>query len=74
MRLAIEYNGVQHYKYSPYFHRNKESFHNQKYRDYMKKVMCKDNGITLIEVPYTIKPDDIESYLEKELVKFGFLK
>ena len=31
--LALEYNGIQHYKYTPYFHKNKESFLNQKYRD-----------------------------------------
>lgn len=73
LRLAIEYNGVQHYKYVPYFHKNYEAFKNQKYRDYMKNQMCKENGITLIEVPYTVKIDDIKVYLVKELKKRGYL-
>ena len=72
LRLALEYNGAQHYKYIPYFHKNKEAFLNQKYRDEMKRTKCKENGIRLIEVPYTVKPSELESYVDKELVKFGF--
>jgi hypothetical protein len=72
LRLAIEYNGRQHYYYIPFFHKNKEAFLNQKYRDDMKRRICKDNGITLIEVPYTVKIKDIESYLIKEIRKAGY--
>ena len=70
--LAIEYNGAQHYKYIPYFHRNKEAFANQKYRDEMKRTKCRENGILLIEVPYTVSHEKIPIFLEKELVKLGF--
>ena len=72
LRLALEYNGAQHYKYIPYFHKNKEAFLNQKYRDEMKRTKCKENGIHLIEVPYTVKPYDLEEYVDKELIRFGF--
>jgi hypothetical protein len=72
LRLALEYNGAQHYKYIPYFHRNKEAFLNQKYRDEMKRTKCIQNGITLIEVPFTVKPHEIESYVNRELIRFGF--
>lgn len=67
LKLAIEYNGKQHYKYIPYFHSNKESFYNNKYRDEMKKQLCKDAGIKLIIVPYTVKTKDIEKYIENEM-------
>ena len=70
LKLAVEYNGIQHYKYVPYFHKTKESFYNQKYRDYVKRDLCKKNGIVLIEVPYTVKVQDIEEYLKKELKKY----
>ena len=72
LRLGVEYNGVQHYKFSPYFHNSKEAFMNQKYRDDMKRRMCKDNGIMLIEVPYTVKQQDIEAHLIRELTYLGF--
>lgn len=72
LRLGLEYSGVQHYKYSPYFHKNKEAFYNQKYRDDMKKRMCKENGVILIEVPYTVKIENISNFIKSELRKNGF--
>jgi len=74
LRLAVEYSGIQHYKYIPFFHRNKEAFLNQKYRDDMKRRICGDNGITLIEVPYSVKTKNIESYLTDRLREFKFLR
>lgn len=74
LNLAIEYSGVQHYKFTPYMHRNKEAFRNQQYRDYMKATMCKENGINLIVVPYTVKLEDIEGYLVRELKRLNYLK
>lgn len=72
LRLAVEYNGAQHYKYIPYFHKNKEAFLNQKYRDDMKRRMCKQEGICLIEVPNTVKKEEIYNYLVKQLRKNGY--
>ena len=65
--LAVEYNGRQHYDYVPFFHTNKEAFLNQKYRDELKRRMCVDNNVILIEVPYNVKVDDIEEYIVNEL-------
>lgn len=73
LRLAVEYNGKQHYEYTPYFHKNKEHFLNQKYRDELKRRMCRDNKITLIEVPYTIKQTEIANYLQNKLYLLGIL-
>jgi hypothetical protein len=72
MKLGVEYNGVQHYKFSPYFHTSNDAFMNQKYRDDMKRRKCQDNNVTLIEVPYTIKHKDIEGHLIRELTYLGY--
>ena len=72
LNLAAEYNGVQHYKYVPFFHKNKEAFRNQQYRDELKRRMCKDNKINLIEVPYTVKICDIETYVRQQLKLIGY--
>ena len=71
LQLAVEYNGEQHYKYIPFFHKNKEAFYNQKYRDEIKRIRCRDLGIKLIEVPYT-ELNNIENYLKKELINLGY--
>lgn len=72
--LGVEFNGAQHYNYNKFFHKNKEAFYNQKYRDYIKKRLCQDNGITLIDIPYTVKPEMIEKFLISELYKKGFVR
>ena len=73
LKLGLEYNGRQHYEYSSFFHKNKEDFLNQKYRDIIKKNMCKDNNVILIEVPYTVNIEDIEYYIITKLKDIGYL-
>jgi hypothetical protein len=56
LNIAFEYNGVQHYEYSPFFHQhNIENFESQKIRDLKKLEYCRDNNIHLIVIPYTLK-------------------
>lgn len=73
LRLALEYQGQQHYKYIPHFHKNKEAFRNQQYRDELKRRMCKDNKINLIEVPHTVKTHEIEPFIKNKLRMFGYI-
>lgn len=64
LKLAVEYNGKQHYEYVPHFHRQgKEQFRNQQYRDEIKRMLCRENGIRLIEIPHTVKLEDLESFI-----------
>jgi hypothetical protein len=72
LKLGLEYSGAQHYKYVPFFHSSKEAFLNQKYRDELKRRMCIDNGVKLIEVPYTVKYEQVENYVINELKKNGY--
>lgn len=74
LKLAIEYSGRQHYEYVPFFHKNYEAFLNQRYRDEMKKNKCKEAGITLIEVPYKIKHEEIPQFIKTKSIELGFLK
>lgn len=67
LKLAVEYNGRQHYAYSPYFHATKHEFYNLRYRDEIKRRLCREKGIHLIIVPYTIQVDKIESYIKNKL-------
>ncbi len=69
--IAVEYNGIQHEKYIPYFHKNKECFYNQKYRDFMKQKLCEENSIILITVPHTIKICNIKDFLLRELNRYN---
>ena len=71
-KIGVEYQGRQHYEFVPYMHNNNYAvFLNQKYRDELKRMKCKENGILLIEVPHKVKEADIETYLRKELARNG---
>lgn len=58
--IAVEYNGEQHYKFPSSYHKTKEQFINQVYRDRLKRKLCDEHGIYLISVPYWV--DMFESY------------
>lgn len=51
-KIAIEYQGYQHYIFPNYFHTSKEEFYSQQNRDLLKREYCKLNGIYLIEIPF----------------------
>lgn len=71
LRIAVEHNGAQHYKYCPLFHKNgPQDLEKQQRRDKLVKELCDENDITLIVVPYTVK--DIRDYLKKELVSLEY--
>jgi hypothetical protein len=74
LKLAIEYNGRQHYEYTPFMHSTRETFYAQQYRDLIKQELCRKNNIHLITVPYKIPESDIPAFLENELTQLNFRK
>jgi hypothetical protein len=73
LKLAVEYNGAQHYHLNQKFHNgSRDRFQNQQYRDYIKKTKCKEHGIDLIIVPYTIPNNRVGEYLLNELTQRGY--
>jgi len=50
--ILIEYNGIQHYKYTDFFQRTKKSFMEQKKRDKKKYALAKKNGFSVVIFKY----------------------
>lgn len=67
LALGVEYNGRQHYEYTPFWHKSQAEFKNQKYRDQMKALLCRQNDVLLITVPYTVKNDKMVDYIYHEI-------
>ncbi len=65
LRIGFEYNGEQHYKFTPAFHKSEKDFIKQQKRDELKRVIAKEKDIKLI----TIKYDEVlsEDLIEKKL-------
>lgn len=53
-KIAIEYSGEQHFVFPSRFHKSEKEFYDQVYRDNIKEILSKKNGIKLIVVPYTV--------------------
>lgn len=52
LKIAFEYDGIQHFEYNEHFHGNKENFLKARRRDSEKDEQCEQQGITLIRVAY----------------------
>lgn len=71
LALAVEVQGEAHYHYNRLFHKTYQSFLDQRYRDNLKRLKCKQHGVILVEVPYIVPPEQIETFLRIELKKVG---
>lgn len=57
LALAFEHQGRQHYYQIDHFHSSKNQFLKRQSDDIRKKLLCKENNITLIEIPQI--PDEL---------------
>ena len=72
LNMAFEYQGAQHYKLVPYWHRTEDALHAQQERDAKKRHLCKLNGVALLEIPYTYsieKPDKLFEYIVELVIE-----
>ncbi len=70
IKLAFEYNGPQHYEFSPNIHTSMDEFNHQKDKDNIKKEIAEYFDISLIEfpyyeAPYMEDPEMIQNYILK---------
>lgn len=63
LKIACEYNGIQHYKWPNQYSMTREEFLAQNRRDNFKIDTCDAMGIYLITVPYNVPYDLIPDYI-----------
>jgi len=64
-QIAIEYDGVQHYEFTPHFHKDISSFRYQQSLDRFKDAVMDTMGINMIRIRYDESVD--KNSLEKKL-------
>lgn len=67
LRIGLEYQGVQHRKYTKWYHRSIDDFKKQVERDNYKKKRLEEENIFMIYVPDTVKYKDLEKYIREKL-------
>lgn len=73
LKIAFEYNGEQHYNSISYFGGDKKLIEQQK-RDRHTESLCKEQGINLIVIPYTVKYKNIYSFIVDKFPEYNFEK
>jgi len=63
LKIAVEYNGVQHYEWPNFTGQTQEEFIKQVRRDQFKRERCEEEDVYLITVPYTVPLPLIREYL-----------
>ena len=62
LKYLLEFNGEQHYKFKPFFHKTEEDFLVSQLRDVLKKDYCEKNNIPLYIIKYD---EDINEKINK---------
>jgi hypothetical protein len=57
LKMAVEYDHMQHFTAKSKFHTNKDDFYAQRYRDNLKNKYCKERDIMLVRVTCFNKTD-----------------
>lgn len=68
LNIALEYQGVQHIKYLPHFHKTEKNFKDQLLRDQMKARICRERGIKLIII-YHYEIENGDDILDSDILK-----
>lgn len=73
LEIAFEYHGRQHYEDIGFFQSENYTLEKRKKMDQLKRKLCDNNGVTLIEIPYFICENDeykkVISYIIQECKK-----
>jgi len=68
LNLGFEFNGLQHYEPVDFFG-GERAFNKQKKLDKKKKLLCDENGVTLIEIRYDAETNQIQEIVKNILAE-----
>lgn len=68
--IALEYNGIQHYKWPNFTGQTREQFEAQVRRDLFKRKKCEDLGIKLIVIRYDVPITQLEEKIVEQLYDY----
>lgn len=67
LRIAFEYNGKQHYVFPNSYHKTKEEFEQQVWRDEFKAKECRKRGVNLLVIPYDLEEEKFYDYIKANI-------
>jgi hypothetical protein len=71
LKLAFEYQGVQHFIHNEFFHREAKDLEQRKLDDDLKARLCHEHGVHLIVIPYTLPLSDVPEHVHQIMQERG---
>ena len=71
LKLGLEVQGMQHYVYPNSWHKSRAEWEEQIFRDRLKEASCKQIGVTLVHVPFTVQQKDVEGFIRQEIQRLS---
>jgi len=72
LKVAFEYQGQQHFDTKGVYGGTEEQLRHRKRIDGTKRRLCRAQSIFLVEIAYTVKPEDFKEELHKELRRLEY--
>src|ERR1019366_1393612 len=72
LKIAFEHQGTQHFQKTRMFTKDENTFDKRKEHDEIKRKLCKEKGIHLIEIPEVnkyLKVTELKNYIKEECLK-----
>jgi len=67
IKLAFEYDGAQHSKFTPAFHSSEEKFKYQYVKDKWKNKRCNEEGVIVIRIPHNVSETRLVDFICRTL-------
>jgi hypothetical protein len=71
LKLAFEFQGIQHYQFSQKWHGSLQEFQRQRDRDAEKVVACQQHGVALLVIPHFIT--QLGVHIRARLTEMGYI-
>lgn len=74
LKLAFEYQGVQHFRHNDFFHRGGvKDLDQRKQDDYLKVRLCHEHGVHLVVIPHTLTLSEVPNHVHRIMRERGLL-
>jgi hypothetical protein len=67
LNLAFEYQGQQHYRVVRQFKMDESDLERGRYRDDLKKTLCQEHNLSLLEIPYSVDVLELPEWIYRAI-------
>ena len=71
LKIGFEYHGQQHYRFVKHFHADETSLALRQQDDDLKRTLCQEHDVLLIEVPFEVPFEQLAVFIQESISTSG---